>query len=90
MCLVVGAVDADHTFVYNGCKHLFGVIAMHMKYIGRTVEIIYQDRAGKITQRKIVVRSVQGDRISAYDVTHGSYRVFKIDSILAMQPVMSV
>lgn len=62
---------------------------MHVKYVGRTVEIIYQDRAGKLTQRRIVVRSVQGDCVSAYDIVRGAYRVFKVDSILAMQPVMS-
>lgn len=62
---------------------------MHVKYVGRTVEIIYQDRHGKLTQRWIVVRSVQGDRVSAYDVISGSYRVFKINNILAMLPVMS-
>lgn len=62
---------------------------MHVKYVGRTVEIIYQDRHGKLTQRRIVVRSVQGDRVSAYDIERGSYRVFKVDSILAMLPVVS-
>jgi len=58
---------------------------MPMKYIGRTVEIIYQDRHGKLSQRRIVVRSIRNSRIRAYDVNSNSYRVFRIEGILAIQ-----
>lgn len=58
---------------------------MPLKYVGRTVEIIYQDRHGKLTQRKIVVRSIRDGKVSAYDVTNRSYRVFKIANILAVR-----
>lgn len=98
MCLIIGTLDQNmYKFVLksnirsyimrtNKCS---GVIDMHVKYVGRTVEIIYQDRKGKLTQRRIVVRTIQSDRISAYDITSGSYRVFKVTGILAVQPVMS-
>lgn len=57
------------------------------KYIGRVVEIIYMGKKGKITQRKIEVRSVQDGVVKAFCLTHGAPRIFKVENILAIQPV---
>ncbi|OKP91828.1 hypothetical protein A3844_01565 [Paenibacillus helianthi] len=54
--------------------------------IGQTVEIIYQDKAGKITQRKIEVNGIREGRIRATCLTTGAPRVFLVSSILAWQP----
>jgi predicted DNA-binding transcriptional regulator YafY len=56
------------------------------KYIGRTLEIIYEDRNGKITQRKIYVQSVKDGSIKALDLERNSPRVFKVANILAFTP----
>jgi predicted DNA-binding transcriptional regulator YafY len=58
------------------------------KYIGRVVEIIYLDRSGKVTQRKIEVRSIQGGVVRAYCLQQRAPRVFVIDRILAVAPVL--
>lgn len=58
------------------------------KYIGRTVEIIYLDRTGALTQRRIRVRSVAGGIVRAQCLATGAPRTFRVDSILALQPVM--
>lgn len=57
------------------------------KYIGRTVTIIYQDRKGQITQRRILIHSVNDGRLHAFDHDKQAPRRFEIDRILAMQPV---
>jgi predicted DNA-binding transcriptional regulator YafY len=68
---------------------MFGVISMTNKYIGHTVEIIYEDRHGKLSQRRIVVRSVTNGTIVAYDLSRQAIRAFRHERILAMQPVRS-
>lgn len=55
--------------------------------IGQTIEIMYQDKAGKITQRKIEIEGIRDGRIRATCLTTGSPRVFLTNSILAWQPV---
>ncbi|AWV35136.1 MULTISPECIES: hypothetical protein [Paenibacillus] len=54
--------------------------------VGQTVEIIYQDKAEKITQRKIEVHSIRDGRIRATCLTTNSPRVFLESSILSWQP----
>ncbi|WP_151734061.1 hypothetical protein [Paenibacillus tengchongensis] len=54
--------------------------------IGQIVEIIYQDKAGKITQRKIEVLGIRDGRIRANCLTTGSPRVFLATGILAWYP----
>ncbi|WP_438495761.1 hypothetical protein [Paenibacillus sp. IHBB 3054] len=56
-------------------------------HIGQTVEIIYQDKAGNFTQRKIEVNGIREDRIRATCLTTGSARVFLSANILSWQPV---
>jgi predicted DNA-binding transcriptional regulator YafY len=55
------------------------------KLIGRTIEIIYQDRSGKITQRTIEVHGIKGVLIRATCLTTGAPRVFRAENILAWQ-----
>ncbi len=75
-------------FAYNTnkCSYLMGGDQMHM-HIGQTVEIVYIDKAGKITQRKIEVNGIRDGRIRATCLTTGAPRVFLAASILAWQPV---
>lgn len=58
------------------------------KYTGRTVDIIYMDRYGRFTQRRIRVVSVRGDRVRAYDFERRAPRVFLTENILAVQPAV--
>jgi len=62
------------------------VIPMH-KYIGRRIEIIYLAAGGKLTKRTIHVLDVRGGVVRAFCVTSGAPRSFRIDNILAAQPV---
>lgn len=55
--------------------------------IGQTIEIIYLDKAGKITQRKIEVHDIRDGRIRATCLSTGSPRVFLTASILSWYPV---
>lgn len=57
------------------------------KYIGRIVEIIYEDRKGNITQRRIEVLGVRNGRVKANCLMSGELRVFNEENILAMKPV---
>lgn len=55
--------------------------------IGQTIEIIYLDKAGKITQRKIEVNGIRDGRIRATCLTTGAPRIFLAANILSWQPV---
>ncbi|AIQ60372.1 hypothetical protein PBOR_28050 [Paenibacillus borealis] len=55
--------------------------------IGQTIEMIYLDKAGKITQRKIEVHGIRDGRIRATCLSTGLPRVFLMDSILSWHPV---
>lgn len=59
---------------------------MPEKYIGRTVEIVYLDRTGKITQRRIEVKGIRGQLVRATCLQTGAPRTFRLDRILAWQP----
>lgn len=54
---------------------------------GQSVEIIYEDKSGTITQRRIAVRAVQEGTIRATDLASNQPRTFKADSILAWSPI---
>jgi predicted DNA-binding transcriptional regulator YafY len=58
------------------------------KYVGRIVEIIYRDSNGKFSKRKIEVRSICGDVVKALCLEQRAPRIFKIENILAVLPVM--
>lgn len=53
------------------------------KYIGQVVEIIYMDRAGRITQRHIKIHAVRGNLVRATCMVTGEPRAFRLDNILA-------
>lgn len=55
--------------------------------IGQTIEMIYLDQAGKITQRTIEVRGIRDGRIRATCLSTGQPRVFLTASILSWYPV---
>jgi predicted DNA-binding transcriptional regulator YafY len=57
------------------------------KCVGLTIDIIYLDRKGRFTQRRITVHSVRGDRVRAYDHTRQGPRTFRAEGILAREPV---
>ncbi|OAB27363.1 hypothetical protein [Paenibacillus macquariensis] len=59
---------------------------MPAKYIGQTVEIVYVDQSGKITQRRIEIKAIRNGLIKANDLKTGSPRTFLVDNVLAWQP----
>jgi hypothetical protein len=70
----------------NKCSYLLGGDHMIMS-IGQTIEIIYMDKVGKITQRKIEVNGIREGRIRATCLATSATRIFLVTSILAWQPV---
>lgn len=54
---------------------------------GLSIEFIYEDRAGNITQRKITVRGVCDGLIEATDLSNNQLRTFKMTNILAWSPI---
>jgi len=54
---------------------------------GRTLEIIYLDRMGRLTQRKIYVKSVRDGFVFATCNATGTPKTFRVDSILSWQYV---
>ncbi len=55
--------------------------------IGQIIEIIYQDKARNISQRKIEIHSIRDGRIRASCLTTGTPRMFLATNILSWQPV---
>lgn len=58
---------------------------MPTKYLGEIVEIMYMDRSGKITQRRIEIKAICNGLIKATCLMSGSPRTFHTDNILAWQ-----
>ncbi|ERI09725.1 hypothetical protein [Aneurinibacillus aneurinilyticus] len=56
-------------------------------YLGRTVEVIYLNRDGELSQRKIRLLSVKDGRIRAYCFMRRATRYFFVENVLAMRPV---
>lgn len=61
---------------------------MMQKYTGHIIEIIYLGQHGNITQRRIEVHSVTEAIIKAHCMQRNAPRVFRIDRILAVKPVV--
>ncbi|MBB6670301.1 hypothetical protein [Cohnella nanjingensis] len=59
------------------------------KYVGRNVEIIYQDSKGQITKRRVAVYSVRDGLVHVKDLTKKSIRTFVAERILAVMPAHS-
>ncbi len=60
---------------------------MMRKYIGGIIELIYMDRKGKITQRKIRLQGIRNDLIRATCLKTNQPRVFSMDNVLSWGPV---
>lgn len=59
-------------------------------YIGEVIELIYVDRKGKITQRKIRLQGIRNDLIRATCLNTNQPRVFIMDNVLSWRPVKGV
>lgn len=61
------------------------------KYLaaGQLVEMIYLDRCGRISKRRVRLQAITDCQVKAYCYTRRAYRVFTLDSILAVQPVLA-
>ncbi|GAB7389011.1 hypothetical protein BSNK01_28490 [Bacillaceae bacterium] len=55
---------------------------------GTPVDIIYLDRAGRFSKRRLRLLEIVGNHIRAYCYTRRAPRTFAISNILAVQPVM--
>ncbi|MFC4353974.1 transcriptional regulator [Chryseomicrobium palamuruense] len=58
-----------------------------MKY-NQVVEIVYMDKAGNVTKRRIRVLKMNGERLWVWDYNKRAKRTFLLDHILASQPVL--
>jgi predicted DNA-binding transcriptional regulator YafY len=65
------------------------VDGMH-KHIGQIIEIIYLDRSGKFSQRKIEVLAINGGFLRAFCLENKAPRSFRIENIMAVQSVRMV
>lgn len=59
-----------------------------MKY-QQLVEVVYMDKAGKVTKRRIRILKMNGDKMWVWDYSKRAKRTFLVDHILASQPVLS-
>jgi len=57
-----------------------------VKYVGRTVEVIYQDNKGDITQRQVHINKVMNSYISVFCTAANAPRTLRADRILAIKP----
>ncbi|GIN64381.1 hypothetical protein J27TS8_43740 [Robertmurraya siralis] len=51
------------------------------------VEMIYISSSNQITQRKIIVKEINGSMVRAYCFMRRQTRLFKIEQILSLMPV---
>lgn len=58
---------------------------MPNKYVGSTVEIIYMDRTGALSQRHIYVQRIKDGVVHAKCLLSGAPRTFRVENILAWQ-----
>ncbi|MCI1776600.1 MULTISPECIES: hypothetical protein [Paenibacillus] len=56
------------------------------KYIGEVIELIYVDRKGQITQRKIRLQGIRNNLIRATCLKTNQPRVFRMDNVLSWGP----
>lgn len=57
------------------------------KYTGQVIDMIYMDRHGRFTRRRVHVRSVQDGMVRAFDLTKRAPRVFTASRIMAIVPI---
>ncbi|CAM3311274.1 MULTISPECIES: hypothetical protein [Saccharibacillus] len=59
---------------------------MPVKYVGEVVEIVYMDKNGHLSQRRIEVHGIRGGRVYSTCLTSGERRTFLQERILACRP----
>jgi hypothetical protein len=76
-------------FAYNTnkCSYSEAGILKMKKYVGQTIEMIYLDRHNRFGQRRVRIKSVDDLIVRAYCLEQRGPRVFRVENILAMQPV---
>lgn len=57
------------------------------RYVGRTVDIVYIDRHGQITKRRIEVKAVHDGKVRAHCFKSKGPRIFAVENILAFELV---
>ncbi|ERG67400.1 MULTISPECIES: hypothetical protein [Exiguobacterium] len=55
---------------------------------GRVVEMMYIDRNGVISKRRVKLMKLQGDRLVAWDVNKQARRTFCMERVLACLPTI--
>lgn len=55
---------------------------------GHLVEIIYLDRHGRASKRTVRIHEINSGRVKAYCFARRAFRVFYVDNILAVAPVV--
>lgn len=90
ICFYIYIVSHCTVFHFSGIIQtgvlIFGGENMKMQ-IGQTLEIIYEDKSGKITQRQIEVCEIKNGRIRAICFTSDAPRVFIMSNILSWMPI---
>ncbi|MCD1258853.1 hypothetical protein B5M42_008390 [Paenibacillus athensensis] len=61
-----------------------------LKRLGGQMEIIYMDREGKLTQRRIRILAVSDEDVKAFCYTQRGPRVFRLERILAAAVIPKV
>jgi predicted DNA-binding transcriptional regulator YafY len=56
---------------------------------GHLVEIIYLDRRGRTSKRTVRIHEISSGRVKAYCFARRAFRVFSVDNILAVAPVVN-
>ncbi|GAA3404941.1 WYL domain-containing protein [Paenibacillus hodogayensis] len=56
------------------------------RYVGRTVDLVYIDKQGRITRRTVIVRGIRGETVRAFCCEKRAPRLFAADRILAVFP----
>ncbi|WP_215142965.1 hypothetical protein [Exiguobacterium qingdaonense] len=54
---------------------------------GRVIEIVYVDRKGMFSERRVKLIKVQGEHVVAWDLNKRARRTFRIEQVLACLPV---
>ncbi len=57
------------------------------RYLGQTVEMIYWDKRGQISQRIVLLHSIRDGRAKVFCLKRRAPRVLLVENILAVQPV---
>ncbi|MDG0812349.1 hypothetical protein [Cohnella rhizosphaerae] len=57
------------------------------KYVGKSVEMIYEDSKGRLTQRTVAIFSVRGGKVRVLDWGKRAFRTLSASRILGARPV---